>query len=193
MLKPSRLVAFALFALSLAAGRAAAECSVARIEMPVTMSGLRAMIPAQINGADTIFAVDSGAFFSVISPAKAAQFHLHLNPLPSNFTMMGLGGVVDTSLTTVDKFTVMGVPIHNVQFLVGGSAPGQDVAGLLGQNFLGLWDVEYDLANGAIRLMRPSGCEHKEFAYWAKPNAYSVMNIETANLNASSAHSIPSL
>src|SRR4029077_11398994 len=33
---------------------------------------------------------------------------------------------------------------------------------------LGVGDVEYDLANGIIRLMRVKDCEHAMLAYWAR-------------------------
>jgi tetratricopeptide (TPR) repeat protein len=164
-------------------GRCFADCQVEKTDLLVTMSGLRAILPAKINGGDTTFAVDSGAFYSFITPAKAAQFHLALAPMPGNFYLRGMGGSFEGSVATVETFTLAGAALRRIQFVVGGSDPGQDVAGLLGQNVLGLGDVEYDLANGAVRLMHPKGCEHKEFAYWAKHQNYSVMDIQINRLD----------
>ncbi len=72
----------------------------------------------------------------------------------------------------------MGVPFHNVEVLVGGSLGGRsESVGVLGQNFFRIGDVEYDLANGVIRLMRAEGCSHTLLAYWVKPDQpYSVMD-----------------
>jgi hypothetical protein len=93
---------------------------------------------------------------------------------------VGITGSTDAGVTTVKEFTLAGVPIRNVQFIVGGSQPGRAV-GLLGQNVLHLADVEYDLAHGAIRLLKPQGCEKSDLAYWAQSGErYSVIEIAWA-------------
>jgi tetratricopeptide (TPR) repeat protein/predicted aspartyl protease len=157
----------------------AAECKIGKIaELPVTMNGLRPMVTAQINGVDAQFIADSGAFYSMISPASAAELKLRLTP--ANIHIRGITGSTDASVTTVKEFTLAGVPIRNVQFIVGGSQPGRAV-GLLGQNVFHLADVEYDLAHGAIRLLKPDGCDKSVMAYWAQNGqAYSVMDISWA-------------
>ncbi len=84
-------------------------------------------------------------------------------------------------VTTVKEFTLAGIPIRKVQFVVGGSTFGPGVVGLLGQNVLRIADVEYDLANGAIRLVKPENCKKTMMAYWAKPGeAHSEMEINWA-------------
>ena len=51
--------------------------------------------------------------------------------------------------------------------------------GLLGQNVFRLADTEYDLANGAIRIMRPgSECKSVGLAYWAAGAPYSQIDLE---------------
>src|SRR5512146_1303526 len=98
---------------------ALADCKVGRIaELPVTMNGLRPMVTAKINGADAQFLADSGAFFSLISPASAEEYHLASSP--TNVVIRGIGGSSMARVTTVKEFTLAGVPIHNVQFAVGG-------------------------------------------------------------------------
>jgi tetratricopeptide (TPR) repeat protein/predicted aspartyl protease len=166
----------------------AATCKISKIaELSVTMNGLRPMVSAKINGADAQFIADSGAFFSMIAPARAAEFKLRTEPAPFHLTVQGVGGTVEASVTTVKEFTLVGVPIHNVQFVVAGSEPGNGAVGLLGQNVLRIADVEYDLSNGAIRLMKPDGCGKTVMAYWAKADEpYSVIDIAWAT--ASSPH-----
>jgi len=44
--------------------------------------GLRPLVSAKINGAEALFIADSGAFYSLITPAAAAQFKLKLGPAP---------------------------------------------------------------------------------------------------------------
>jgi tetratricopeptide (TPR) repeat protein len=133
------------------------------------MSGLRPTITAKINGADARFALDSGAFYSMISSASAAQFQLRLRPGPYGLRVKGIGGSTDTSLTTVKVFTLAGIPLHDVEFLVGGSEIGSGSVGVLGQNFLEKWDVEYDLARGVVRLFKADDCKHTLLAYWTTP------------------------
>jgi tetratricopeptide (TPR) repeat protein len=84
-------------------------------------------------------------------------------------------------------------PFHfpHMDFIVGGNELGAGAQVLLGQNFLQAGDVEYDLANGAIRLMRPgAGCAHADLAYWAKDQAISALPIEATSPLAPSAQGI---
>jgi tetratricopeptide (TPR) repeat protein/predicted aspartyl protease len=160
-------------------------CRIGRIaELPVTMNGMRPMVTAKINGADARFIADSGAFFSLISPASAAEYQLAATPVP-NVVLQGIGGQRNASVTTVREFTLAGVPIHNVQFVVGGSQIVGAV-GLLGQNVFMLGDVEYDLSHGAIRLLKANGCSSKSvMVYWAQDGqAYSVLDIAKATASS---------
>ena len=161
---------------------AAAGCKVSMIaELPVTMNGMRPMITAKINGEDARFIIDSGAFFSLITRPGADQYKLDTQPAPFNMMLEGIGGTSRAMVTTVKEFTLAGIPIRKVQFVVGGSTFGPGVVGLLGQNVLRIADVEYDLANGAIRLVKPDNCKKTMMAYWAKPgDAYSEMEINWA-------------
>ncbi len=79
-------------------------------------------------------------------------------------------------------FTIFNIPVHNVEFIVGGGEPGQGTVGLLGQNILRFADVEYDLAHGIIRFFKPDGCKHVNLAYWLKRgDSYSLMDIQWAS------------
>ncbi|MGB6306191.1 MAG: aspartyl protease family protein [Steroidobacteraceae bacterium] len=151
-------------------------------ELPVTMSGSTPLVTAQINGQDAQFVADSGAFYSVITQAGAARYRLELSPAPVGFHVKGIAGDFDPSIATVKLFALAGVPIRNVQFLVGGGSVGNsENVGVLGQNIFRIADVEYDLAKGVIRLMRTEGCGHALLAYWATASQpYSVIDIEHA-------------
>jgi tetratricopeptide (TPR) repeat protein len=160
---------------------AADGCKLNRLAvLPVTMDGLRPTVEAQINGAPALFTLDSGAFWSMLSPASAQQYALRLdyNRVPGLY-VRGIGGNAGVAVTTVKTFTVFKVPLHNVDFIVGGSEPGKGTVGLLGQNILRIADVEYDLAQGSLALFKPENCKHVDLVYWAKPgDAYSAMDIE---------------
>jgi tetratricopeptide (TPR) repeat protein/predicted aspartyl protease len=161
---------------------AAPKCSVSKmLELPVTMAGLRPMVPAKINGHEVKFLADSGAFYSTISPGSAAELSLKLGPAPIGFRLGGIGGAQDVKVATIQDFGLGTATLHHVQFIVGGSETGS--IGLLGQNILGIADVEYDLAAGVLRLMKPHDCEHANLAYWSGTKPYSVLEIESPSVS----------
>ncbi len=180
--------ALLILGLALAAAPAAfGACQLGQIaELPVTMQGLRPTLSVQINGADARLIADSGAFYGLLTPGSAAQLKLKLEPVPDSLRGYGMGGDAALSLATVKDFMLAGIALHNVQFIVGGSALGGELAGVLGQNVLGITDVEYDLADGVIRLMRPKGCAKDSLAYWAGSQPVSV--IEIARTDAAHSH-----
>jgi len=159
----------------------AGGCKIAKIaELPVTMIDMHPMVTAQINGVDASFIADSGAFYSMLSPASAAEFKLNSYPAPIGLFVRGTGGSASVSVARVKVFTLAGVPLHNIEFLVGGGAAGGGGVGVLGQNVFSIGDVEYDLAQGAIRLIREEGCKNVNLAYWVSGTSqtYSMMDIE---------------
>jgi tetratricopeptide (TPR) repeat protein len=165
----------------------AADCHLARLaELPVTMSGMHPMVHASINGTDAQFIADSGAFFNSLTPTAAAAFKLHLEPLPPSFGMRGVGGEARAWLTTVKAFTIWGQTYPGVTFVVLGNDLGGEAVGLLGENVFRIADVEYDLANGVIRLMRPLDCKSAPLAYWAKATSQgvSLLDIRTVSREA---------
>lgn len=150
------------------------------LELPITMGGsFRPMADAKINGHDVTLLIDSGAFYSMLSPSTAAEFGLRLEPVPW-LTVSGVGGGTVSPKLTNATLTLAGVTIpRKLEFLVGGNEVGGGARGAIGQNILRIADVEYDLANGVIRLIKPEGkCKSMRPTYWAKPgDAYSMMDI----------------
>ena len=60
--------------------------------LPVEMLGGRATTMVKINGNDTRFTLDTGAFFSTMSRANASSLGLKLRPAPFGFRISGVGG-----------------------------------------------------------------------------------------------------
>lgn len=142
----------------------AGKCKVSLVaKFPVVMEGSRASVPVSFNGKATRVWLDSGAFFNFMSKAKAAELGLPLEPLPLGFTVNGIGGSFTPELAKVRDFGIVGVTLHNTEFVVGGSDAGN---GFLGANFLGVWDTEFDLAKGAVNLFKEAGCNGTVMAYW---------------------------
>jgi tetratricopeptide (TPR) repeat protein len=149
------------------------------LEIPVTMTDLQPIVAARINGKKVNLLADSGAFFSQISPPEAAELGLKAGPLPLGFRITGVGGAeASPGFATARDFSINGARLAGA-FVVGGGEVGHDNAGVMGQNILGFADVEYDLAHGVIRLMRPHDCLGRSLAYWSS-QAPSVIEIEAA-------------
>ena len=165
----------------------AETCQIVRFpDIPVTMRGLRPMVRTQINGQDVLLIADSGAFFSTLTPEAAKQFQLPYKFFPGLF-VEGVGGAESARVARVRKFTLMGLghTWDDVEFIVAGSSFDSEAAGLLGQNVFRIADVEYDLANGVIRLVKPKGdCKRTGLAYWAEAaqKPFSVIDIESADV-----------
>src|SRR6202030_4393489 len=95
--------------------RADTKCTLDQVvEFPITMSGLKPTLTAKINGVDEQFVLDSGAFYSMISTATAAQFNLKQRPAPFGFKVKGVGGSTDATIATVKEFTLAGIPLHDI-------------------------------------------------------------------------------
>ncbi len=157
-----------------------AECKRAALELPVTIAGNHAIINTKINHKDARLLFDSGMFFSMMSEASAAEYQLKVGMAPFGLRVSGIGGSATPGLAIVKVFTLANIDIPNVEFLVGGGDGGSGTAGILGQNFLEKWNVEYDFARGMIRLFRDTDCSGKFLAYWATQESlpYTVMNID---------------
>lgn len=184
---PGREVSILLLACGALAAPAVVSggsCKIAKlIALPITTTALRPMTAVQINGTSVSLLVDSGAGFSMMTAASAAQLHLTTFPLDRPFEMKGVvAGGSRANATIVQSLTVGGLSLHRVEFVVGGSEVGSGTAGLLGQNVLHLGDVEYDLAGGMVRLMESSDCGNAVLAYWATGTStpYSVITMQGA-------------
>src|SRR6202012_2077102 len=101
---------------------AADGCKLQRLaSLPVTMDGLRPTVDAQINGSPALFTLDSGAFWSTLSPASAQQYQLHQDSnRVRGLYIQGIGGTAKAAVATVKTFTIFNLPLHNIDFLVGG-------------------------------------------------------------------------
>jgi tetratricopeptide (TPR) repeat protein len=170
------LAAVLLSALAAAPQVGHAACTIGLHDLPVTIQENRALIDAKIDGHPTRFIVDSGAFFSTITPGVAAEFKVHQEPVRPGFYMTGLGGDVTPTLAHVD-LTLGGMSLHRVEFLVGGSEMGQGSAGLLGQNVLHILDVDYDFAHGMIRIVEPKGCAKADMVYWSTTEPHYMVEL----------------
>jgi tetratricopeptide (TPR) repeat protein len=168
----------AAIAAAVPAAPALAACKLMKVaEAPVTMTGYAPVISAKIGGIDAKLVVDSGSFFSLLT--SDAVKRLGLRAGGATLQMRGINGETSVGVVTAKDVTLLGYPLHNLEFLAGGGQVGSGADGLFGQNFLNAFDVEYDLANGVFRLFKPEGCSGVALAYWAKGGQpFSVISLQ---------------
>jgi predicted aspartyl protease/cytochrome c-type biogenesis protein CcmH/NrfG len=146
--------------------------------LPVEMEGGRATTMVKINGSDTRFALDTGAFFNIMSNASASSLGLKLRALPFGFHISGIGGAADAQYTRVKEFGILGTTLKNIDFIVGGTDAGY---GLLGANLLDFADLEIDMAHGKLSLFKVDGCDKDALAYWSTGRDYFMANLDPSD------------
>lgn len=178
------LVGIAFLGLAVPSLNADAACSIGQLaELKVAMHGMTPVISAQINGKAVKLALDSSSFYNIISGSAAATVGLRLMPAPAWVVAQDAEGKSPLSVSAADDFVLSGLRVKNIEFLAGGNDAGSGTDGVLGQSLFHRYDVEYDLAHGVIRLMRPTGCGDAALAYWTRGNQpYSVVDITPAPL-----------
>ncbi|WP_229238432.1 aspartyl protease family protein [Dyella amyloliquefaciens] len=145
--------------------------------LPVQMVGNQATTMVKINGTDTRFMLDTGAFFNTMSAARASALGLKTQPVPFEFRLRGVGGDVSVQQTHVKEFGILDTTLKNIAFIVGGTDTGD---GLLGANLLDLADVEIDLAHGKLTLFKAEHCDKASLAYWVKGSGgYNIADIDS--------------
>ena len=145
--------------------------------LPVEMVGGRATTMVKINGNDTRFIIDTGAFFDTMSRANALALGLKLRPAPFGYRISGVGGTAAVEFAQVEEFGILGATLKHIGFIVGGTDAGY---GLLGANLLDLADLEIDLAHGKLTLFNADHCNKLALAYWSKDGKYNVADIVPA-------------
>jgi hypothetical protein len=158
------------------------------------MVGLRPLVVVKIGDKPAKLILDSGAFFSALDAKFIAAQKLAGDKVRS-LTATPTGSHIQADVGTrtagiAGKERMEGVVTTSLE-LAGATFPrmqfpsvqlGEPVDGLLGQNVLHGSDNEYDLKNGALRLVRPVDCEHADLAYWVKPGAaYSVAALDSTD------------
>ena len=175
LLRSARLGLGALGLLAASASVASAGCVINNLaELPVRYNGVRVLADAKLNGHDARLVVDSGAFASTLSEAAARKVGANPRGL-SGFQIGGIGGYREAGAVALDL--TLGVTTFRAeQFVV---LPGEDdtnvPSALLGREFLLQHDLDFDLADGLLRFVRPVGCTDDQMVFWNKPYSEAVL------------------
>ncbi len=159
-----------------------AQCDLRKVaELPVVMHGarrLRPVVAATIDGVDANLIFDSGGALDMLFQASTPRLRLHPQAPPPGFQMRSFGQTVQAQVTRAGNMAFGGIEVAPADFVVTDGFVGEGIDGLLGQAAMANYDVEFDLADGVIRLFAPVGCESSNLAYWAGPQRVSVVELE---------------
>jgi len=159
-------VLVAMTALALSAARADETCRLLRMaELDiVTTSDGRITVPATIDGHPVRLLLDTAAPFSGVSPQWAAQNGEKAQTLSGNAVILR-GGYRLNNFIQVASFQLGKLSTHKMSFSLYPQDYLPDVAGTLGADVLGGFDVDIDPASGRVNLFRRNGCG-ENVLYW---------------------------
>ena len=171
--------AFGILALGVT-GSASAACKLNVInQYHVTMDTNEPLADVTINGLHVRFKVDTSSASTLISRRGAEALGLKARRMREAF-VPGAGGGDVPGEAFIEELKLGDAVTHNSNMMVFGegdaSAP---YVGVLGQDMLGQGDLEFDLANGVMRVIQPKGCGGDQVVYWGK--AYSVAPMVTSD------------
>ena len=138
------------------------------VEWQVRSIGRHMAVDGAINGKRIGIVLDTGATSSVLMRASAKRLDLPVVE-SRGMRIKGIGGDSKLQIAFVDEFKLGEAVVRDMSFGVAGEHdPGEGFDLLLGQDVLGKFDVEFDLADNAARLWQPRDCDGVSLAYWTK-------------------------
>jgi predicted aspartyl protease len=150
------------------AAAAAPKCTMERIEeWPLRPAPNRVIVEGAINGRSVGIMLDTGAMRSLVVHSAAVRLELPRRDL-KGVRMFGIGGETRVEVALIDEFRIGQTSRKDLRLLVGGEHDFDDgVDVVLGEDFLHVMDVEFDLKQRAVRLFQPKDCDGASLAYWA--------------------------
>lgn len=136
------------------AGAASIPAPVAPAAVPIVRRGTAVLVHGRVNDqAETLFLVDTGATFCVLTRPMARQLGLTPSPVAGPVTVNTASGSIEAPLILVDLIQVGGAQARSVEAIIH-DVPGlpSDVGGLLGLSFLNRFTVEIDPVRGMMLL-----------------------------------------
>ena len=171
-------------ATSVAFAQDAKKCRLQKVvEWQVRMIGRHMAVDGAINGKKIGIVLDTGASMSILFRAAAKRLDLPLKEARGQ-RVYGVGGESRVDTTVVEEFKLGEAVVRDLNLMVAGEtnvSEGFDL--LLGEDFLGRFDIEFDLANDVVRLWQPKDCEGRSLAYWTKDVVGEVAIDALANWN----------
>jgi predicted aspartyl protease len=130
-----------------------------------------AVVPASLNGVQVQMMLDTGSLQTAITQSTAAKLSLPVG--------MGLGGTFVNNIYTNQKVLLSSLQLGKISsgwgaLVIPDSMLPAPLAGLLGQDVLASFDVEFDPNHGKLNLFLPNTCTANA-AYWTHGEPVAVL------------------
>jgi len=155
-----------------------------RATVPVGFVNAAILVTVAVNGADGTFLLDTGAARSVVTREATKRLNIARDEWVGT-AMRGVGGVERLPNANPRSLTLGGVPLvrrtltHDTSFTVGTlprtKAGERTIDGLLGRDFLSLFDLSLDIPARSLTLYAVAGCTGR-FLPWTEP--YSAIAVD---------------
>jgi hypothetical protein len=165
------------------AAPASAACGLTKVaQMPLIQLGAHFAVSVKIDGRDRPMIVDTGAPFTLLGARAAEELGLPIDPDPAHMhPVFGLGQTsADLHPNVIPGTIAFGDLVFRdrstvVATLDSGAAPESDSIGLLGDDILSRYDVEFDFPGRTLTFYHASGC-YETFVPW--DGAYAAIPFE---------------
>jgi hypothetical protein len=172
----TKRIIFCLLALLLMPPAAQGACSVDhKATVPLQVNGGTITLPVEVNGFTATFILDTGAQRSVVTAAAVQRLGLARDQWVGT-TMGGIGGIDRRPNADPHSLSLGGVPLvrrtlsHDtsltVAVLPSTTAGDQTIDGLLGRDFLSLFDLDLDVPARRVTLYQVRECTGR-FLPWS--------------------------
>jgi predicted aspartyl protease len=144
------------------------KCQLVRLaELPTGPQIYRVTVPAAIGDHPLTMMVDTGAYSTMLTEEKAKDLGLQVEVEPDS-PLWVYGGSGLKHFVSFSGFTLGAMKAGRLQYpLIPGHGLGTGIDGVLGADFLGNFDVDFDFANAKLNLFSRDHCEGK-VVYWTR-------------------------
>ncbi|MFO1027282.1 MAG: retroviral-like aspartic protease family protein [Acetobacteraceae bacterium] len=157
---------------------ARAACVVTpRASIPLTLARGLILVPVEVNGVQASFILDTGAARSVVTEAAVQRLGLERDQWVGT-TMSGVGGIARRPNAKTRSFSLGGIPLMRrtlsrdtsltVAEIPSTESAGPWVDGLLGRDYLSVFDLDVHVPARRLGLYMPEGCSGR-FLPWTEP------------------------
>jgi clan AA aspartic protease (TIGR02281 family) len=129
--------------------------SLDRTTVPFQKNGQVVVVDGTLNNrVSTKFVVDTGASYTMISPATARQLNINLEEKHPTVPFQTANGKIEAPLVNLESVDIGGMHITDLTAAVHDIFPDSTTTGLLGLNFLSHFKLDIDTENGILVLER---------------------------------------
>lgn len=138
------------------AGPAARASAPTAVGVPIMQQGGAFYVRGQVNGqGETLFLVDTGATYCVLTKVAADRLGLASSPVLTMVKLTTASGTIEAPLIQIDVIQIGGAEARSVEAVIHDMPEFPSaVAGLLGLSFLNQFKVEIDREEGVMLLTK---------------------------------------